>query len=620
MPKENNKVDINKHEIDIDTLFKQNVNDLSAIKELYRKLKEMENKISQIKYIDSNLANKLKKDYESLKKAISEDYESLKCVILEENIQAKLADDIKTINSQLDTKPNFDTNDDIAVSRIGRLINKGMSNPQGFCFDGEYYYCIYRLYNGTGDDTSAKLVKYNTSFNIVKEVILNLGHGNSICKVNNNLYITDITDKIFKVNSESLMIEDTIVFKHNITAISKYEDNYYLLGDSCIYKTRDFIDYEIINLSLPVNEGASQGMEVYDGYIYILWTSPNTIIQFDLDGSLKYIFRLPLFADRVFRIGEVEDLTIINDNIYFNSVILDPYNETETNSIFIANLKNNIAGISHQKFLELNKIKDGYQIFVDNTNKNVNPVGTFSNPFKTLNEAIEFVSNPYVGNCQLTIKKETTQLDENIYFRGMLNNIYIIAQSPCKIKNLTLGRCNATLTNLLCSSVVLQNSNVVANIFYEDLTAYYSSLTLFGGNLDVTKQVILNSSTLQGVADMNVSINDFGCHGVFKIIKTINIGESYTSTLVSKAKIIYVTISNNSKIYTCQLTKDGINQLNTINVYDGSAGAMFSTFHVNKNGDTLSFNDVRNIDLDKVATTINTSNKNFIITELTFIL
>ena len=103
----------NKFQIDIDNLFKQNVNDLTSIKELYRKLEEIEKKITQIKYIDINLANKLKKeyeklkkDYESLKKAISEDYESLKCVILDENVQAKLANDINKINSQLDTMDN----------------------------------------------------------------------------------------------------------------------------------------------------------------------------------------------------------------------------------------------------------------------------------------------------------------------------------------------------------------------------------------------------------------------------------------------------------------------------------------------------------------------------------
>ena len=38
----------NKMLVDIDTLFKQNVNDLSAIIELYRKLQDLENKISQI--------------------------------------------------------------------------------------------------------------------------------------------------------------------------------------------------------------------------------------------------------------------------------------------------------------------------------------------------------------------------------------------------------------------------------------------------------------------------------------------------------------------------------------------------------------------------------------------
>ena len=82
----------NKMQVDIDNLFKQNVNDLSAIKELYRKLKEVEEKITQIKYIDSTLANKLKKEYEKLKR-----------IILDENISAKLSADIDTINSQLDT-------------------------------------------------------------------------------------------------------------------------------------------------------------------------------------------------------------------------------------------------------------------------------------------------------------------------------------------------------------------------------------------------------------------------------------------------------------------------------------------------------------------------------------
>ena len=89
MSKENNKVEINKHEIDIDTLKKQNVNDLIALKETYSKLEELQEKITQIKYIDNTLVKKIKKEYEKLNK-----------IILDENIQIQLTNDIETINSQ----------------------------------------------------------------------------------------------------------------------------------------------------------------------------------------------------------------------------------------------------------------------------------------------------------------------------------------------------------------------------------------------------------------------------------------------------------------------------------------------------------------------------------------
>ena len=62
--------DINSQQVDIENLFKQNVNDLSSIKELYRKIEELENKIEQIKYIDSKIVDKIKLDYEKFKSEI----------------------------------------------------------------------------------------------------------------------------------------------------------------------------------------------------------------------------------------------------------------------------------------------------------------------------------------------------------------------------------------------------------------------------------------------------------------------------------------------------------------------------------------------------------------------
>ena len=135
MFKENKKVDINKHEIDIDTLKKQNVNDLLSIKELYNRIEELGEKISQIKYIDNSLIKKLKKEYDNLKKTI-----------LDENVQAnltnevktissqqlKLSNDVKTINSQLDTitqevenlkKINLDGNELVKITNDIKSIN-----------------------------------------------------------------------------------------------------------------------------------------------------------------------------------------------------------------------------------------------------------------------------------------------------------------------------------------------------------------------------------------------------------------------------------------------------------------------------------------------------------------
>ena len=117
--------DINSQQVDIENLFKQNVNDLTSIKELYRKLKELEKKISQIKYINSNLADKLKKDYEKLKR-----------IILDENIQLQLDNKINEVNLQLDNKINevnlqLDTkankNEIFTMANMGQDVKEAMT-------------------------------------------------------------------------------------------------------------------------------------------------------------------------------------------------------------------------------------------------------------------------------------------------------------------------------------------------------------------------------------------------------------------------------------------------------------------------------------------------------------
>ena len=127
MRKENNKM-----QVDIDTLKKQNVNDLLSIKEIYKRIEELGEKITQVKYIDNTIVKKIKKEYENLNK-----------IILDENIQvqldnkidefnlnlthdietinshnSQLTNDIETINSQLDNIDNI-TKKRITTSQLG---------------------------------------------------------------------------------------------------------------------------------------------------------------------------------------------------------------------------------------------------------------------------------------------------------------------------------------------------------------------------------------------------------------------------------------------------------------------------------------------------------------------
>ena len=208
-------VDINKHEVDIDNLFKQNENDLCNIKELYRKLKDLEKKIMQIKYIDTALADKLKKDYEKLKR-----------IILDENIQAKLTNDINEINTQLNTNTTeiekVKTEYYLTSKTTLKEIVKSMGEDGG---------CIYVPHG---------VHEVNESFALDKKIVIK-GHGIN-CKLKLNALITTDDNPLHNLEIENLEIisgnnKGGIYFNKAITG-TIYEGNPTLNNDLILNKVR----------------------------------------------------------------------------------------------------------------------------------------------------------------------------------------------------------------------------------------------------------------------------------------------------------------------------------------------------------------------------------------------
>ena len=156
MPKENIKM-----QVDIDTLKKQNVNDLLSIKELYSKLEELQEKTTQIKYIDNALVKKLKKEYNNLKK-----------IILDENIQVKLSNDIKTINSQKETKANiFNNLDELKKSELLKDGDSVLTLGYYKLNDGGN--ASYKIRLKTDNDVIDNCFLYELKNNLVAEIIIN---------------------------------------------------------------------------------------------------------------------------------------------------------------------------------------------------------------------------------------------------------------------------------------------------------------------------------------------------------------------------------------------------------------------------------------------------------------
>ena len=174
-------IDINKHEVDIENLFKQNELDLCSIKELYRKLEEMEKKISQIKYIDTTLVNKLKKDYESLKR-----------ILLDENIQLSLINDINDLNNKItETGSQLETNT--------KGIDKLAKHTEGYV-NATSYKCNKKNCNGGCNGIKANGIHDDTSG--INKIISDISKLYTMEKYNGNINTIAFPSGQYRITSQ----------------------------------------------------------------------------------------------------------------------------------------------------------------------------------------------------------------------------------------------------------------------------------------------------------------------------------------------------------------------------------------------------------------------------------
>ena len=315
-------IDINKQEVDIDTLFKQNELDLSYIKELYRKLKDLEKKIYQIKYIDSNLADKLKKDYEKLKR-----------IILDENIQAKLTNDI----NEIDTSINTINND---INEINSQLDK-KALQSDLLVERERINNLTKLGEGstTGDAEliDGRIGANGTTYTTIGENIRDIAKGNGILNKSIKPYKTDF------VSYEDIMLQDGIVVGAlnsvgtiNSSITSANTSNFISVEEGMNIEIPGNITYlayyNVNKVSLVSALGRLSNLKNYKGvipthtdkvkYIRITWSNQSSDVNYRVPTDInifrtdKLILTTP-FKENSINLSAINGINNEND-IYFD--------------------------------------------------------------------------------------------------------------------------------------------------------------------------------------------------------------------------------------------------------------------------------------------------------------
>lgn len=225
--------DINKHEVDIENLFKQNELDLNNIKELYKRLKEFEKKNTQIKYIETTLANKIKKDYESLKRIILDENVQVQLNnkinetktelnnIIDEN-KTELINNIDEINLQLDNKANLNTI--FTMSNMGQDIREAMTGGS-VAVVGEDSILTVNIVNKQVTPAKTSFYAINEDGNLIDRNNLIKGYyykNNGEKTIDNNAYTTGLIEIKNDVTYNFNFVSYVTFWNNNKTFINGY--------------------------------------------------------------------------------------------------------------------------------------------------------------------------------------------------------------------------------------------------------------------------------------------------------------------------------------------------------------------------------------------------------------
>lgn len=278
-------------------------------------------------------------------------------------------------------------------------------------------------------DTNNLLVEVSLiDGSIIRQVQMNLGHGNSVTynTQNNKLYVAGLTNtekhSIFVIDYTSLTLENTLIFndlpeEEQIHSISYdvIKDKMYIMTETLptnyltIYELNQenniLSKIELPNYDNTISVTNNNDMCVYNNIIYIMKHEPQLIITYNIETKeLQNLYNVNNTSELGIPVGELENISIMYDKPYKDILItsnrLECYNGFY--NMFQFYKANAVYNVKNPVNLKTNEVKT---LHVNINSTSINPNGTSSQPFKHLSEAFEICN--YIEGANIEIAEGT---------------------------------------------------------------------------------------------------------------------------------------------------------------------------------------------------------------------
>lgn len=383
----------------------------------------------------------------------------------------------------------------VGLERIFRYLDDtAIVSMQGGCVTPNNTILV-AMWDGNTDDNKVLEISLSTG-QILKQQTYTWGwcNGLGFDSKNNKVYVahrgkkennTSVHLKTISVlNYADLTLDTTITFSDYVMSVNydKSTEKLYFMNEwderntygFKIYEVNPSNSYAITNTitldysATDVNKLKIQNFCIAGGYIYVISSEPRALLIYDMTGNLVQRYNLPEYINKIYYSGEYQWVDALADgSLYVGSG--DNAGVESINQVHKLSLTQEyIEGDTNEATVHAGS---SYTVYVDASSTAINPNGSSTNKFKSINEATRFQTTN--RGCNIQIANGTYN---GVYLRSRDHINFTGASQSVIIKGFNINYCtHVTIDTATIEDCQFDQAGVV-NILYS--TVYLKGLAI----------------------------------------------------------------------------------------------------------------------------------------------